>query len=279
MPRRRNEPLSIQLFTEDMPEFDLLRYGIGKAVVSEALSHTASKLARRWRQRVDESEAKTGFKRRYRESIQMDVLSPTRVRVSARGKFVSFVEKGIKSFDMKPGLLAGNRARMSQDGYPYNIIAFRHGTPGSTRAPMSAATYREVRAIPMEQRMVRVGMGRRKNVRGDWVAQPVYRPGYGRTGDTGPAPRTAGQGKWYQHRHRAGAEAGMVKTGAPGHTGYVTFRVVSARSRTRSWRYPGIPAAPIFPKINADAPELIKNSFTASILRSLGLAAARGAGE
>ncbi len=271
---KRQEPVTVTIFTKEMPAYQVLRDWVTPGVFSRAVGRAAQGIARTWRADIEASAAKTGFKRRYQQSIRVEQVGPFKARISAEGKFVSFVEKGIRAFDMKPGLLNGPRARMSQDGYPYNIIAFRHGSPGAEGiSPMSVETYREVRAIPQDQRMVRIGMGRRKNVHGDWVAQATYRPGYGRS-EGGPSPETAGQGKWYQHQHRTGKESGMVRAGGSGHSQYLTFRVVSAKSRSRSWRYPGIPAVPIFPGVNKQASDIIQKSFLRSIF---GEAAVRGA--
>lgn len=57
--------------------------------------------------------------------------------VSADYHLVEMVERGYASFDMKPMLLGGRRARITKDGRRYNIIPFRFGTPqagGGSRA-------------------------------------------------------------------------------------------------------------------------------------------------
>jgi len=108
-------PLVISVFTESMPEFQLVRDGIDKGLFSSAVHEVGEKVARRWRSLAAEANTKDGFKRQYIKSIRVERMGEWRVRVRAEGKFVAFVEEGIKAFDMKPGLLAGARARFNQD--------------------------------------------------------------------------------------------------------------------------------------------------------------------
>ncbi len=52
-------------------------------------------------------------------------------RVSADTPYAQAIEQGQPARDMKPGLLSGTKARRGKDGSIYNIIPFRHGTPGA----------------------------------------------------------------------------------------------------------------------------------------------------
>lgn len=67
-----------------------------------SIKMAANEVMREWINQVKNSNTKSGFKRRYIEAINLDRENrPLESTVSAKGKFVNFVEDGIKRFDMK----------------------------------------------------------------------------------------------------------------------------------------------------------------------------------
>lgn len=270
---KRKGPLTISLFTEKTPVHQLIRSGIDRSVFQAGVRAAANRIGRMWEREVMQSGAKSGFKPLYMRTIRV-IHEQKESRVEAEGKFVTFVEEGIRAFDMKPGLLSGQRARFSEDGTPYNIVPFRHGTPGSLRNPMSVAAYAQARQIGPEERYITVGMTQRQNVHGNWVKQRIYRAGAGRVVGTSAPPGTSKKG----YRRKTGFEEGMVRAGASRHTQYMTFRAVSAKSKKRSWWYPGLAATPVYPGVNKKAPEVIKKTFAQAVIKALGGVAAAEAG-
>jgi hypothetical protein len=168
-------------------------------------------------------------------------------------------EDGYKSFDMKPGLLAGPHARTAKDGSRYNIIPFSHSTPGSVGqkgAPMPTEIYALARRLQARQNLKLPpglqGYGQRSKIPAQVNAQAIQR------GHGGPmfSPYT-----W-----RGSPYSGMQKTGGPGQTSYRTFRVVSSKSDPSSWIHPGQAANPVINSVQ----QLVMPHILAAIKLALG---------
>ncbi len=198
-------------------------------VLARSVRRSANLVMRTWVTMLDESAAKPGWKDRYRESIKMedggDYASMT---IFTESKFASFVEDGIKSFDMKEGLLSGPKARMGKDGTPYTIVPFRHSTPGAKGRPMPKEVYDLAKGLDAS---VVTGTGKIFNtVRGDKMRAKTYKWGQ----------RLDHQNKRYKGMTRMEQQ---VKGGSQSQ--YFTFRVVSAKA-VGKWIYPDVPAVKVF---------------------------------
>lgn len=142
--------------------------------------------------------------------------------------YASFVEEGTKEWDQKKILQTSQRARRAKDGSLYLIIPFRHGTPGSVG----------LKAMP--QRIYAMAQHlKRSNVTGSRMepnahGNPIQRLTYKWGGRLTPKAIEASGG--------SGADArrfgGMVKFGKAGHSSYMTFRVMSEKSK--GWIHPAV---------------------------------------
>ena len=63
----------------------------------------------------------------YRKSIKVVPEQPTFLHLKLTTKFATMIEKGFKSFDMKPGLLKGKSATTSKFGVPHAVIPIANG--------------------------------------------------------------------------------------------------------------------------------------------------------
>ncbi len=169
------------------------------------------------------------------------------------------LEQGSPPFDMKPGLLAGPHAKISKKGVRYNIVPFRHATPGTTGRNVGAP-------MPI------TGMTKKGNPRSlvytaakklaVSTESPTGKTVWGgKTGEFGGLGRrsmlpvhawTDGKGVMllagrpgpytWKHSPYAGMYK-IAKTYAKAtQAKYMTFRVVSDNSDPNSWWHPGFKA-------------------------------------
>jgi len=165
---------------------------------------------------------------------------------------VQRVEEGYPTFDMKPGLLRGPKAKVAKDGHRYTVVPFTHTVPGSTTqkgSPMPPQVYALARTLrtggPSHPALAQLGVRTKQPAQVNLEAQRRGRP------DVMTAPYT----------HKASIYAGMRKTGAAGHTSYKTFRVVSDKSDPNSWVHPGQPPNPVVRAVQAFCEPLVYARF------------------
>jgi len=191
----------------------------------------------------------------YAKSIQVDLSNDLEKVIYTDYKAHKYIEDGHQEIDLKPGLLSGPKARTGANG-PYNIVAFRHGVPGtlSTNKPMPLNVYNMVNKFSQSK-----VTGQYTDVKG--VVRNTYRWG-DRLGSSG-APETKKispemQKKLSQAYGRpvsdtytwtAGKRSSMVRmqanTQKAKSSSYITFRVVSMRSDPASWIVPKKDPIPI----------------------------------
>lgn len=160
------------------------------------------------------------------------------------------------------GLLNGPRARINAKGEPYNIVAFRHGTPGSERNPMPVSIYSFARRLTASETLGRYRVvGVMMDAMG--VSGAVRQKAYSRFASRLPA----GLARRISKEHAADPYAGMVKTGGPRHSQYVTFRVVSKKST--GWIYPGVPASPVFKSLEGKVRPRVRAILQEALARDL----------
>jgi hypothetical protein len=235
-----------------------------RAVGQENLPHTsaavgeATELAQReWMHAasgVDVSFAGKTFRVRrrtgaYARSIQ-DGLEypadgePLRGRVTASSDHAEAIERGSPARDMKDGLLAGPRARISKTGQRYTIIPFRHNTPtaSATGQPMPAEVYKQAKKLAYTQV---VGTKQEKNADGKMVTRNVYSHGGQLNVGQGIGWRSRIQPQGHEHTHAVSIFHGMVRMGSPKQSSFMTFRVVSEASPPNSWWSPAIEPRPV----------------------------------
>lgn len=149
------------------------------------------------------------------------------------------LEDGAPRRDMKIGIAHMNKARRAKDGHSYLIIPFRHNipAPGNSQA-MPRVAYNQAKTLSPSKALGVVGL--RPNAKGGEVDKYGYLWG-GRLTSKGLQAGGATP-------HQIKRYAGMVRfsTTTPGSkvqsSSYMTFRVMSERSRPESWWYPAIEA-------------------------------------
>lgn len=145
--------------------------------------------------------------------------------------YAEAIEKGTKERDLKQMLATAPKARRAKDGHLYLIIPFRHGTPGTVG--LRAMPARVAQMAQALSRSKRTGTYMEPSVtrKGEQVERYRYRWG-GRL--TGKQLADAGLGFQVQRRYQ-----GLVKFGEAGHSSYMTFRVLSEKSK--GWVLPARP--------------------------------------
>jgi hypothetical protein len=189
-------------------------------------------------------------------------------RVSASAEYAQAIEDGTPPHDMKPALLGGAKARMGKKGQRYNIIPFRHNTPGQdkTAPAMPAEIYAKARRLAFSQV---TGSRPDVNAHGQGVQRKTYAWG-GRLKETkiGWRSRTAPTG--HEYTHTTSIFSGMVKMGKAKQASYMTFRVVSDRSPANAWWTPGVEPRPISEAVaetvRPQAEALIREAFEQDLL-------------
>lgn len=181
---------------------------------------------------------------------EYDPTSPFIGTLVIKGAAVRALEFGSNPFDMKPGLLAGPKARTAKDGDRYNIIRFQHGTgsTASTGTGLTGGAYKPQMPTEVKRAAQAAGgksispitpWGQRSSLnierlakanKAQWkaaVGQRLYR----------------GMGLIEKgYTWKSSPFAGLRREGEPGHRSYATYRAVSDKSGPYSWIHPGITA-------------------------------------
>lgn len=147
------------------------------------------------------------------------------------------IEEGYPAYDMKPGLLASQKAHHSASNTTYLDVPFRHGTPASPGDGPNPKRAHFYNTMPQNvYKMVR-----------DFTTDSPDR-----LGDTDASgnpflqtvkPQSGGMTAPYVHA--SSIWSGMQKKGDAGNSAYLTFRRVSSESDQNSWWHPGVPANPV----------------------------------
>lgn len=144
------------------------------------------------------------------------------------GKVPGMIENGWAGGDMKPFLLAGRNAKVGADGSRYNVVPFRHMTPGTSgrHAPAMGSQFTKSLGPKKAEQLGKVVHGHAKKLRG------------GRRLQSGLAPIL-------KPHHRTDIYSGMIKerfkhASGKKSTQYKTYRMVSDNSDPAAWIHPGI---------------------------------------
>jgi hypothetical protein len=157
--------------------------------------------------------------------------------------YADAIEKGTKARDMKLSLPGAEKARRAKDGTLYLIIPFRHSIPGAS------ATGMRPMPKPIHQMAKKLAPSHIAGTRlepsvthpGKMVSRNVYKNAEGEStwGDKLTAAQLAKAGHSFKTQSRY---AGMYKFGKPGattHNQFITFRVMSQKSK--GWIVPARP--------------------------------------
>jgi len=178
------------------------------------------------------------------------------------------LENGWAGGDMKPGLLGGRNAKVSKKGFRYNIVPFRHQTPGTSgRAgrPMGSTHRAHGMSGRDAKRLGRAIHAHAKNLSAT-TSHPRTGTAWGKRLSAGLAPKlTSHTG----YRHKTDIFAGMVRQqktyAAATQNTYSTFRVVSENSDPDSWHHPGIVRHDFFGRAAKKVPKIAGLLFRGAI--------------
>jgi len=196
----------------------------------------------------------------YQRTIKRRQIAPTIWEIysdyttkSGRG-VTELLEAGHGPIDLKPGLLNGPKSRMGKNGR-YNIVSFRHGTPGSDphrNNPMPLSVYKSFSSQVKEVDAQRKA-GASPIPGTSYTSQSSAKPG-DRSYTWGTKYNTMDQrgrrskiikskGKTLGHyTQKSGKYAGMVRLQQSTQNSksgkYLTFRIVSSHSDPMSWIVP-----------------------------------------
>lgn len=192
-------------------------------------------------------------------------------RVTADSAHAQAIEEGSPPRDMKPGLLSGSKARRSKDGGVYNIIPFRHGTPGSvTMDAMPAEVYQQAKNFARSRI---TGSRVEPNAHGIPVRRNTYQWGQ-RLAPTDNGWRSRIKPEEHTYTHTTSVFSGMVKMGNRGHSQFLTFRVVSSKSPSNSWWSPGTDPKPVAAAVaemtRDNVLTMIRTAFTEDLAAAMG---------
>ncbi len=147
--------------------------------------------------------------------------------------YAKAVEEGAPSYDMKQNLPSAPRARRGKDGQLYLIIPFRHGAVNTTRLKaMPRAVYTLAKVMAHSRSL---GSPATRVSGTGWTVPKFHYQWQGRVSKK--ALLGAGMSDSDVRRYQ-----GMVRMGKSGQTTYLTFRVMSEKSKPGSWVRPATPA-------------------------------------
>jgi len=203
--------------------------------------------------------------KQYHRTIERRQISPTSWEVftsytTKNGMSVTdLLERGHGLIDLKEGLLKGPKSKVGKKGR-YNIVAFRHGTPGSDQFrnnPMPISVYKsfssQVKDADQKKAAGASPTGGRSTVDNNSQGGRDYSWGtrFDRKSKRGIQKKTITKGgkTMGEYTQKAGRYAGMVamqaSTQKAKSSSYLTFRVVSAGSDPMSWIVPEQPPWPV----------------------------------
>ncbi len=195
-------------------------------------------------------------------------------RIQLTGVVPNMVEQGWPATDLRETVLNGPHVKTSKDGYKYQSIPFRHGTPGTGKRNVGAPMPKPIHNVAKLLAPTMTGMGGLGSGKGQSILSPAglvanrLTPGalsggmgLGTVGQRTVTKVTkllnAKSKEWhttsiYTGMIRKVAAYGVNKAGAAVmQSSYMTFRTISNKpgSDPRSWMHPGIKARNIAKRV------------------------------
>ncbi len=211
-------------------------------------------------------------------------------RIQLTGVVPNMVEQGWPETDLRETVLNGPKVKTSKEGYKYQSIPFRHGTPGTSKRNVGAPMPKPIHNVAKMLAPTLTGMGGLGRGKGQSILDPTTGMVIRRLTPGGlrfEATRgTVGQRtvtkiskmlntkskEWhttsiYTGMIRKVAAYGADKAGkAVMQSSYMTFRTISNKpgSDPRSWMHPGIKARNIAKRVQTfiaeTASQIIKDA-------------------
>ncbi len=157
-----------------------------------------------------------------------------------------WIDFGFPAYDMKPGLLASPKAKVSAKGKRYLVVPFRHGAPKKANA---AGLTPDTGLDAMPKEIYNLARQLKHNS--------------GSINLKGTEFEKVG---WDKKHWKSSKFQHMSRRGQMNHSQYLTFRIVSENSAPESWQHPGVKAKHITDRVAAiihnDAVALITRGYT-----------------
>lgn len=215
-----------------MLDTNILKFLMGgiKHELSNLMFEGASVIEADYLERIQSSSLPNGFKQKYIDSV--NVFSDLNndglpiITIEGGGNIQSIIiEKGMKSFDMKKGLLSGKKVKTSPTGVKYVTVPFEQKTPSAMSKQMPKEVYSQAKKL---------GYGK--------SLKDMTVKGFGKLSKIGRKSNLKNK-----TTHKSGKYEGLTKVGRKGHAQYFTFRRVTENSD--GWIHPGFKATPVFPNV------------------------------
>lgn len=236
--------------------------------IDRVLRGVAAAARQRWI-RYAQSELKS-TSRDYVQGISEVEVEGRVARIELNGVLPNMIENGWPPTDLRSTLLGPNsKAKTAKDGSRYNIIPFRHGTPGSggrnVGTPMPEPIYQYAKKLaPSLSRPAGLSSSRQISTLYGGRLEP-------RKGMKQEAFKllTTKSKPW----HKTSIFRGMIREekmyAKTSQSQYTTFRVISSKvSRgPQHWMHPGIQAKHFIRRLDADVGKML-GEFVAASMRT-----------
>jgi len=180
------------------------------------------------------------------------------------GELPNNIENGMAPYDMKPGMLAGPNAKRTKKGIKYNVIPFRHGTPGSTGKrvgspmPSTGLTPKGNKKSMIYNAARKLKVSTEKSTGGTaWGGRTGDFNGYGMRTQLPIKKGRPGAYAWKTSPYANMYKVAKTYDKATQHQ-YTTFRRVSENSDSNSWWHPGIKPRKLVQHVHSYITDIIK---------------------
>lgn len=202
-------------------------------------------------------------------SIKVERGGAFSASIGTDSPYMKRIQEGTPEVDMKKSYPYGNKSRVSKSGVPYLIIPFKWMTPNSSGTARAHSTMANtidkkslavLRAKSFKKSLTTGEVHMEKNARGEDVPRANYSWGSRLKDSENPN------------------EVGMVKTGEPRHTGYTTFRVITAAPNAHNaatwgakWIRRAVGANDVVQAVEKACREKVEGVIEAGFLEDLGV--------
>jgi hypothetical protein len=221
---------------------------------------------------------------KYARSIKIDRKGPFDYEIYSEDEIADWYENGTKDLDMKTTHPYGPRSRVSKKGVPFLIIPIRWGTPGTVgfRNVMPEQVYNIIKNFTKMKKLVGADQSDKQSMNAhrmlpngragengidhtEMVGRAQYNKGYDRLNGMDFAGTIEDKSRM-DGMVRTTDETGKDRSG-----GYLTFRVISAKSPENSWKRKGWPVRHVSRLVVEDTKERVNSDIEAAIREDLGL--------
>ena len=177
----------------------------------------------------------------YINALNIGEITPTKKYIQLTGAWPNMIESGFNAYDMKPGMLASPKAKVTKKGTKFITIPFRWGTPGAIGESEVFANVmpREIYDLAKRLSPTKTNINKIRTQRGGSLSANVLPAQYqipkSRAAFSDLNTRTT----YPQYTHKGSIYEGIIRNektyeNATQST-YVSFRRVSEKSDPMSW--------------------------------------------